>query len=255
MLICWYNKNSDILVVSYLSIFLHELAHLSSALLIGLKPSHIVLYPFGVNLKLKNKIVYSLTDEIILYLSGPLINAIMAIFSIPFLKNGNLWNIFYWNNLMLFLFNLLPIIPMDGGVILNKILAYKVGQRLSGITLRITSTVLICLLVFYEIYLMLLSRFNFNLVFICLFLIGNIFTTKEKYQIDYIKELMYYKKKNNFKLKKVKSILIKSDTDYKEIIKNFSQGNSYIVFKEDSNGKICEILTEKEIVDKILNSI
>lgn len=253
LIICWYNKNIDILAISYTSIIIHELAHLVAALLIGLKISHITLYPFGVNLKLKNRIVYSLTDEIILYTSGPLINAVMAILFIPYLKNGNLWNTFYWNNLMLFLFNLLPIMPMDGGVILNKILTHRVGHNLSVIILKISSAILICLLVLYEIYLMALSRFNFNLVFICVFLIGNIFTAKEKYQIDYIKELMYYYKKNNFKIKKAKSLLIKVDTEYREIIKNFSLGNTYIVFKEDSNGKICEILTEKEILEKILD--
>ena len=47
-------------------------------------------------------------------------------------------------------------------------------------------------------------------------------------------------------------MLIKFDTDYKEIIKYFSQDSSYVIFKEDINGKIKEILTEKEIVEKIL---
>ena len=53
------------LCVTYAVMILHELAHCLAAVCIGLKISHIDFYPFGVNLKLKNKFVYSLADEII----------------------------------------------------------------------------------------------------------------------------------------------------------------------------------------------
>ena len=68
--------------------------------------------------------------------------------------------------------------------------------------------------------------------------------------------MMYYKQKDKFKIRKAKSLIIKNDTDYRDLAKTFSQGNTYIIFKENINGKITEILTEKEIVDKInLSSI
>ena len=45
------------LCVTYVVMILHELAHCLAAVCIGLKISHIDFYPFGVNLKLKNKLV------------------------------------------------------------------------------------------------------------------------------------------------------------------------------------------------------
>lgn len=57
-----FNK-VDMLCVTYAVMILHELAHCLAAVCIGLKISHIDFYPFGVNLKLKNKLVYSLADE------------------------------------------------------------------------------------------------------------------------------------------------------------------------------------------------
>lgn len=251
-LVCYFNRNLEILAISYGSIFLHELAHLMAAICIGLKSSHIVLYAFGVNLKLKNTLIYSIADEIILYMSGPLLNAIIAVITIPMLKYGKLWNLLYWNNLVLFFFNLLPIGPMDGGIILKKLLTRRIGYRSGEKIINTISVILITALLICEIVLIRISSFNFSIVFICVFLIGNIFTNKEKYHIDFLKEMMYYKQKNKFKIKKAKSLIIKNDTDYRDLAKTFSQGNTYIIFKEDKNGKIKEILTEKEIVDEIL---
>ncbi len=57
-----------------------------AAMAIGLKVSDMTLYPFGVNLKLKNKMVYSLADEIILYLSGPLFNVFSELVSMTVYK-------------------------------------------------------------------------------------------------------------------------------------------------------------------------
>ena len=50
------------LCVTYAVMILHELAHCLAAVCTD-KISHIDFYPFGVNLKLKNKFVYSLADE------------------------------------------------------------------------------------------------------------------------------------------------------------------------------------------------
>lgn len=251
-LICYFNRNIDVLIISYGCVLVHEVAHLISALFIGLNVSHITLYPFGVNLKLKNTIVYSISDEIILYLSGPLMNAVLAIIFIFFTENGKTFNILYWNNIMLFLFNLLPIIPMDGGIILNKIIARKMGYRISEKIMKILSTVLIILLLTLELFLIQMSSFNYTIIFICTFLIGNIFTTKEKYHIDYVREIIYYKKKNNYNIKKAKVIIAKADTKNKDIVKYFTQGYSYIIFKENGSGKITEIATEREIIEELL---
>ncbi|MBE7016111.1 MAG: hypothetical protein E7417_04735 [Ruminococcaceae bacterium] len=118
--------------------------------------------------------------------------------------------------------------------------------------MRAISVFLIAMLIAIEIFLIILSRFNFSLMFICVFLAGNIFTNKEKYHLDYAKEIMYYKQKDKVKIKKVKSLLVKSDAEYKDLVKNFSMGSSYIIFKENENGKIDEILTEKEIIQEII---
>lgn len=250
--LCYINRKLEILAISYFSIFLHEIAHLIAAIMIGLAPSKIVFFPFGVNLKLKNNIINSLSDEIILYLSGPLLSVILAILSIFYLKNQYI-RLFYYNNIGLFIFNILPILPMDGGILIKKILCAGVGYRKSKKILNFTSFILITVLITIQIYMLYKNKFNFSILLITIFLIGNIFTNKEKYNIEFTRELMFYKQKDRNKIKKVKAYQIKCDANYKELAKEFSRCNHYIIFKENKKGEIREILTERNIIEEILN--
>ncbi|MBQ7985686.1 MAG: hypothetical protein IJ304_00260 [Clostridia bacterium] len=249
---CYINRKLEILTISYILVFLHELAHLFAALCIGLKPARIVFFPFGVNLKLKNSIIGALSDEIILYLSGPLLNAVLAILSLFFYKN-EYFDLFYYNNLGLFLFNILPILPMDGGILAKKILTAGVGHRRSEIILKCISVVLILFLIIIQGYFLIKNKFNFSILLAVIFLTGNIFTNKEKYNLEFTRELMFYKMKDKKKIKRVKGYQIKYNVNYKDLAKDFSRCNHYIIFKEDKNGKIEEILTERHIIEEILN--
>ncbi len=250
--LCYINRKLEILAISYFSIFFHEIAHLISAGMIGLVPARIVLLPFGVNLKLKNNIIGSLSDEIILYLSGPLLSALFAFLSLFFIKNQYI-RLFYYNNIGLFLFNILPILPMDGGVLIKKILSARVGYRKSEKILKITSFILISILISLQTYLLCKNKFNFSILLITIFLTGNIFTNKEKYNLEFTRELMFYKQKDKNKIKRVKGYQIKWDANYKELAKDFSRNNHYIIFKENKKGEIKEILTERHIIEEILN--
>lgn len=249
--VCYINRKLEILSVSYFLAFLHELAHLIAALCIGLKPSRMIFFPFGVNLKLKNSIIGALSDEIILYMSGPLFNAVMAILSLFFINN-QYTKLFYYNNIGLFLFNILPILPMDGGILMKKILTARVGYRMSEIILKYVSLILISFLIIIQGYLLQKNNFNFSILLAVIFLTGNIFTNKEKYNLEFTRELMYYKIKDKKKIKRVKGYQIKWDVNYKELAKDFSRCNHYIIFKEDKNGKIEDILTERHIIEEIL---
>ena len=81
-LVCYMIGKLEIICVSYGVMLLHELSHMMAAILIGLSIDKICLQPFGVNLKLGNRFVHSLSDEVILYMSGPLCNIVLSIVSL-----------------------------------------------------------------------------------------------------------------------------------------------------------------------------
>ena len=67
---------------------IHEVAHLIAALSIGLMPEKLKFQPYGVNLTLKNKIIYSFSDEVILYLSGPFTNIFLSLICLLIFGRG-----------------------------------------------------------------------------------------------------------------------------------------------------------------------
>lgn len=242
--------STGILCVTYAVMTIHELAHTLSAVCIGLKVSHITFYPFGVNLQLKNKMVYSLADEIILYFSGPLSNAVFAFAAIMIYRyypNNNL-HYFYVSNITLFLMNMLPAMPLDGGIILKKVIANifdrNRAERASKLLTAITG---VCIMAM-GVYVLYKTKFNFSMIIFSTLIIGNLFTQKEKYDVDFVKKLMFTEKKKKNKLRHI----IASETEsYKDIAKKMDTKRYNIIYFTDNKGKIKKIATETEIIQNM----
>lgn len=251
--ICWFTRHFEILFLSYFTVFLHEVAHTITAILIGIEPSYIAFFPFGVNLRVKSKMIYSVSDEILLYMSGPLLNAILALFIQIFFRKTFYSDYFYWNNICIFIFNLLPILPMDGGMVFKRILSDRIGNKSAEKILKFISVILIFLLIMFELYLSFFNKPNFTLFFIIIFLTANIFTNNEKYGTNFVKELIYIKEKQNKKINKAEVLLVSEDYSERKIAENFNAAKSYLVVKKNKIGKIVEIVTEEEIIKNILD--
>lgn len=228
---------------------IHESCHLTAAVLIGLKPDCIVVHPFGVCLKLKNKIIRSLADEIILYASGPMSNILMALFVRLFMFPNN--NYLYYANIFLFVTNMLPILPLDGGILAKRILTYYLGE-ITAKKILIFITVIICLALFSTgIYLIYINSFNYSVIVLAFMTASSLFTQKEKYNVDYTNELIYYSSKKAFDKKNIRIILHDKNKDIRSSVKKFRPNNYSLVCLVDENENITDILTEK----KILNSL
>ncbi len=249
--VCFFFGRGQTFLITYLVMFFHELSHMFAALFIGLKIDKITFYAFGVNLKLKNKFVHSFADELILYLAGPLFNAIFALimlFAYNYFKIESL-RYFYFMNLVLFSVNMLPVMPLDGGVLLKKIITYFSSDKNAKNIMKFLS-VLICLgLLVVCIYTIIVAKLNFSLVIMVIFLFGSILTGQEKYNADFVKELIFADNKN--KKRKINHIIAQIDEKPQNIIEKFSNNKYNIVYLVDNCGKICNTYTQKQIVDKL----
>lgn len=252
--ICYFTGKLEFLLISYGVMFIHECAHLLAAVCIGLKPAYMVFQPFGLNLRLKNKIVYSLADEIILYLSGPFSNVIMAgIFAVLDYRSGNnTWlHYAYLQNLVLFITNMMPIIPLDGGIVLKKIIMSKTSYKKAERIMMAVSSLFV-LGIIAAGFRFFMAEHNFSILFLLLFILGNIFTQKEKYNIDFIKELMFYHEKGKqYQKQNVRLLTAGKNDNLRLLAKNFNIRDFFIVFLLNTNGEIDDILTETQIINDL----
>lgn len=119
--------------------FLHELGHLFAGILLGFKPQSLKLNALGLsvnfkvntkdyNSKLKNGNILAV-KKLVIAISGPLVNFLLVF--LFFLFNGKIFgiekNVLIYSNLLIGLFNLIPIYPLDGGRIVKNILHISSG--------------------------------------------------------------------------------------------------------------------------------
>ncbi len=246
--VCFASAKLDAFFITYAVMLLHELAHLSAAAALGLKVSHITFFPFGVNLKLKNTMLYSLADEIILYGAGPLLNILLAGFSRLVFKDFSWFEDFYWKNIILACLNLLPILPLDGGIILKNMLAKSLGYKKSMILMRAVSVMMLAV-AGYGLFAAEALRRNFSYYFFLIFLCGNLFTAKEKYNPDILRELIFSNKSGK---RRARVMVAEHGENVREILSEFTNNRYNILCILGENGKIEKFVSEREVLEGLL---
>lgn len=181
----YYALRGDILIfiVYTFSALAHEIGHSLCADKYGYRLNKIKLMPFGAIAK-GNIDGLKLKDEIRIALAGPLVNAFIALFFIALWWIEPITYAFtdtaVLANLSLFLVNLAPAKPLDGGRILFASLALKFGDKKAEIVCKILSLVLSG--IFFALFIIsLVARvFNFSALFFGAFLlIGTLEKNKE----------------------------------------------------------------------------
>lgn len=114
---------------------IHELAHLLCGILLGLEATTLNVMPLGFSIEFETviedynkKILKSnITSlkKIIIALAGPIINLIIIILGLIFKVENSI----IYANMLLLIFNILPIYPLDGGRIMENVLKIFVGNK------------------------------------------------------------------------------------------------------------------------------
>ena len=109
------------LITLFVIVFVHELGHASAAALLGIKVNSIQMLPFGGVAVIEDRGDLTAGKEILISLAGPLQNVIMMGAAAGMLSlhwwDGEFLIYFIEANAIIALFNLLPILPLDGGKI------------------------------------------------------------------------------------------------------------------------------------------
>jgi Zn-dependent protease len=142
---------SYILVAIYFLVVIHEFAHSLTGAYYGYPTKKITLFALGGAAEMEMEEM-SPKELIIMALAGPLSNLVLAIVLVSFLLLTNIFAILRIQefvqtlvgfNIVMAIFNLLPVFPMDGGRVLHALLYKATGnmERVGTICLSVTYTV------------------------------------------------------------------------------------------------------------------
>lgn len=252
VLVCSYNK---MFIFALIWVFLHEITHILVALKFGCKFYNIEFHIFGMKAELIDIDSLRENQKIIVYLSGALLNIVLAIFFyiINIKYNSSFIETSMNLNIGLAVFNLLPAYPLDGSrileVILSKRMLFKKAQKIISIVSFSIAALFIIIAVIIYIF---LHSLNLSMIIGAIIIIY--ITRMEEHTTMYITMSNVVKKRN--KLLKNKYIENKSiSVYYKQGLVNVlalvDRNKFNIFYILDDDMKLIYILNEDELIDAL----
>ena len=151
---------SNYLIIMFFCI-IHEIGHITVGLILKIKPEKIEIMPFGLKAYYNIDFREERIKEIFITLAGPLTSLALAVLCTQQQA--------IYSNILILIFNLIPIYPLDGGRIIKGILHIKLGDveaenlidKISYITMIIITIISSVAVYYYQ---------NIAIFMVCIFL-------------------------------------------------------------------------------------
>lgn len=141
-IIFYLTKQIKIYTILMTFAFVHELGHLVAGVILGLRVKSINIMPFGISINFEDYSNKYVAKKIIIAIAGPLVNLSLVLLGV-----FNDWNedVIY-SNILIGMFNLIPLYPLDGGRILKYIIQLTSSSKDAEIITYKLSNILIIIL-------------------------------------------------------------------------------------------------------------
>ncbi|WP_425446586.1 M50 family metallopeptidase [Dethiothermospora halolimnae] len=248
---CYLGYNIKI-IISFIFVIIHEFTHIFIATKLGIKFNEIELFPFGGVAKSDSIIGTDTRAEIIVSIAGPLINFIFGLMF--FITNTLFYSsetlIFIYSiNFLLAIFNILPILPLDGGRIVRAFLSSFWGFKRVTHTMVNISYLISGIIFSYGVYVFLMEKQGVYLMLISSFIFVAAKKEKEMVAFIFIKEILG--KKNLLLKQKAMNgeiIVVLKDTTIKEALEYFLPKRYHILYIINKDGDCVGLINENEFI-------
>lgn len=254
-----YIANGNIIetIIYLITILVHELSHVIACIKLNIKVKEISLFPFGGVAKLDNFIADNPYKEMLISLVGPLANVIIAVLLLLLLSKIIKQNNYLYFGLMLNIyigfFNLIPILPLDGGRVLRAIISLKFGIKYATNKVISLTYLISFFLIIYGLYILFSRKEGMYLLLIAIFII--IAATKEKRMAAFIFLKEIINKKQLLQRKRVlktQILVCTKEATLKSILDSFLPGRYHIIIIIDNLGNKVETIYEEKILDSVI---
>ena len=235
--------------IMFLVVALHELSHIAVAYIFGLKCRSVTFTPLGFSAVIENLEYLSGSKKIYIMLAGPILNLILWLVCEFIFVDRFIF--FKQANMAIFLFNMLPVYPLDGGKICHIILGNTIGVMNTNKILMRVGKVITKLM--FVIGLVQVILFPFNISLICLSVYLNKVSEKEyeNMTFEFYKTVVLNLNKVSMKKQlKLKSIVIDKSNPMSVVIDRLGWDNFHIVHVAEKN-QILYTINEFEIIGHV----
>lgn len=247
-------------LITMVFILAHELGHIVVALISGATIYSLRILPVGLNASIDDSRC-SRFSRIYIYLAGPCINLIFAItiyilYACHIVSKELSLGVFI--NMWLAFFNLLPILPLDGGKIAMELIADHLGIFRASKQIHMLSVIISIIIICLGLVVFKRSLYNISIVLIGIYILLCIKVSKKEVAFMNIKNFVFRRSRVIKKgIYPVREIVVMKNVKLSEIIKAIDYANRFhIINILDDDLKIVKVMTEQELLDALMiNSI
>ncbi len=179
-------NNLSTYIIFLIFVLIHEFSHLIVGLILGGKPKRMILSVFGVSLEFYSYVKAKSLYKIIFYLIGPFVNIIIACFIyFNYSRDNIMIEKIMIINFAIGTFNLIPILPLDGGKIIKEVLKLIFNSKNANrLSIYISKTILILITGIYGVLIIKIQ--NLSILFLIIYL-WYLYKIEEKKYYIYMK--------------------------------------------------------------------
>ncbi|MFK3939020.1 M50 family metallopeptidase [Alkalihalobacillus sp. NPDC078783] len=238
-------------ILLFLIVFIHELGHAGAAIHYKWKLRKIELLPFGGVLEVEESGNKPIKEELIVVLSGPVQHLWMIGLSFLLVQTETwspYWHgLFVWHNLVILSFNLLPILPLDGGKLVQLWFMERWPYKKAHLASMISSVSVLVIVALCTLVL----PFHLNMILVLMFLVINNYL---EWKQRHYRFMRFLTERNHLPNKKDKSLVlfVSSDLPVREAVRLLRRGYRHEFRLEEEKQQVSESLVLQALFNRKL---
>lgn len=237
-------------------VFIHEMGHVIAALLAGVTVKSIQLLPFGGVAVIEDHGRLTASREIGIALAGPLQNGLMILMAYGLQQvgygNSEFLTYFIQANAIIAFFNLVPVLPLDGGKVLQAVvslfLPYYYTLLWSG---RVSVAASILVIIYALLPLGAGGGLRLNIVMIGAFLLYSNLTDHRNLPYRFVAFLMNREAVYEYHLRTgsvARPIVALSAKPLDAILRLFKRNQYHFIYVLNGNGNVVAVVPEQRLI-------